>query len=136
MARWRTMDKFLNSKLAEKIGGAIEAMAHSLGVASEHVYKLLVHQMFVDGLVGMIQNLLILIFFLLIYLIPLAKMAKYKKSDNYDDDFDVFYYSFLIGGALVMTLVFCIDVDCMVDNLMKMLNPEYYALKEILKAIK
>jgi xanthine/uracil permease len=130
------MDKFLNSKLADKISGAIETIAHSLGVASEHVYKLLVHQMFIDGLVGMIQNLLVLVFFMCLYFIPLGKMMKYKKSDNYDDDFDVVYYSYLIGGAIVLTIVFLVDLDCMVDNLRHMLNPEYFAVFKILKAIK
>lgn len=117
----------MNDKLVGKVSEYIDAIAAKLGVAAEHVYDVLIRQQMVDGVTTLISYAVAL------PLIGLAIKLLYKKSDKYD--LNVFGILAIIMSCVFIFFFICGFVDCS-DAVKKLANPEYYAIKEIIKAVK
>jgi hypothetical protein len=116
-----TLKEVMNSELSQKVAQVIEEMAKGLGLAVEHVYTILVNQMFYEGLVfSLICILGIFLTSLLIYLL-------WTKAS--DEGLQV-VGTIMLGVLLVFTFV------SLPNNLLKVFNPEYYAIKFIIESIK
>jgi hypothetical protein len=118
----------------EKITQYIDAIAQKLGVATEYVWEVLTKQMVIEGWVYSIT----LIGGSLLMIFGLYKLAMYIKN-NYDDLYDKdFEFPIMLLAAIYTVFVFVLLVVTFVEtpgNIMKIVNPEYYAIKEILEAI-
>ena len=126
--------------MEEKAFEYIDAIAANLGVAAEHVYGALLKQAMVSGLRSVVY---IIICLAVSYLI--IKMFKRIYSDVKEGEEGIFVDSFgislggvfaiIIGGVAIIILFFAIMAD-IGNATTALLNPEYWALKEILNTIK
>jgi tetrahydromethanopterin S-methyltransferase subunit G len=119
----------MKDKAFEKATEYIDAIAAKLDVAAEHVYGLMVRQQVTEG----ITHAIVVSVILLALLILLLKLIKGLK--NYDGlDEEYFIYPIVIISILLV-VVTIIGGFVMPLSVMKIINPEYYAIKEILDVI-
>ncbi len=109
------------AKLVEKISPAISTLSDKLGTTAEHLWTILVTQVY-NQTVG---NAIILVFtFITLYGIF------YCTKGWKDNDASI---TFKICGCTIAIIVSCINIINMVQ---KLINPEYYALRTIMNFIK
>lgn len=125
----------MNQQVLEKVDGYIKAMAESLGVASEYVFRTLVHQMFVEGIVfSAVFIISVLVASLILY--KGVKVAINKWDEIYKNDIEVPIVCVMVLACIGYIILIIATVNELPQNLMKIFNPEYYALKEILAVFK
>ena len=109
----------------EKITEYIEKLADQLGVAAEHVWEVLTKQMFLHGLLVTIFAGMFFIggFCLLVFTIK-------KFKDDYQKDREISFEGFCMGFPTIVILI--PSTFFLVEGIKHLLNPEYYALQEIL----
>ncbi|PEM08545.1 hypothetical protein [Bacillus wiedmannii] len=103
----------------------IEELAKQLGVAAEHVYTVFTKQMIIEGwtFIGMVA-----IFTLLF---AAATILLIKKADDIDETPLVFCGVLLLcADAITIGTWFFVG-----EAIQKIHNPEYWAMKEIIKAV-
>jgi formate hydrogenlyase subunit 3/multisubunit Na+/H+ antiporter MnhD subunit len=119
----------MNEKVIDKATEYIDALAAKLGVAAEHVYEVLVHQKVMEGVVYSI-------FLPLVLAILIWVFFKIKKSlDEYDGYNEEGFIIALIITAVVILVMFIVNVVVLPDYVMQIFNPEYYAIREIIDAL-
>lgn len=126
--------------MEEKAFEYIDAIAANLGVAAEHVYGALLKQAMVSGLRSVVY---IIICLAVSYVI--IKMFKRIYSDVKEGEDGIFVDSYgvslggvfalIFGGIAIIIMFFAIMAD-IGNATTALLNPEYWALKEILTTIK
>lgn len=106
----------------------IDAMAAELGVAAGHVYETLVTQAFAEGLAFLIPQLV-----LLLAAITGIVVAVKNRSGSFN------YFGGLNekGTGLLVAIIICAFIAvvvtfCLPGSVMRVVNPEYYAIREIL----
>jgi hypothetical protein len=117
-----------SSGWVDQIGVVIGKMAHQLGVASEHVYEVYTKQVFFEGLV---YSSLSALFILILVIANIVVWVNTRYSDNDNKWFArgiAFVVLFIFGGMIAM--------EGLVPNLLKVFNPEYYTIKEIMNMLK
>jgi len=119
----------MSEKFQEKIIEYIDALSVKLGVATEHVYGVMVRQQFVEGIVYSIVTLSVLIASIVAFKKSLQSFFKCCKQDE-DRTF-----GFVIAYGLVLFMSFFAAISFLPDQILKIYNPEYYAIKTILDTI-
>ena len=126
--------------MEEKAFEYIDAIAANLGVAAEHVYGALLKQAMVSGLRSVVY---IIIYLAVSYAI--IKVLKRVYSDVKEDEEGLFVDSFgvplggvfaLVFGGIALVIMFFVIMADISNTSTALLNPEYWALKEILDTIK
>lgn len=126
--------------MEEKAFEYIDAIAANLGVAAEHVYGALLKQAMVSGLRSVVY---IIICLAVSYVI--IKMLKRIYSDVKEGEDGIFVDSYgvslggvfaLIFGGVAIVIMFFVIMTEISNATTALLNPEYWALKEILDTIK
>ena len=126
--------------MEEKAFEYIDAIAANLGVAAEHVYGALLKQAMVSGLRSVVY---IIIGLAVSYVI--IKILKTVYSDVKEGEDGIFVDSYgvslggvfaLIFGGIAIILMFFAIMSDISNATTALLNPEYWALKEILDTIK
>lgn len=125
---------------ADKLGGFIDELAKQLGVAATHVYEVLVKQQMVDGISLLVKAGVWLAILILLWTL-MNKLVFKKWSSLYNDDPYGFDAQFALGIVTVLLAVVTIFfsfyiVDWLTLGIKKLLNPEYYALEDIMTFIK
>jgi len=124
----------MGSEALKMVDEYIQAMAKSLGVASEYVFKTLVHQQFIEGVVYSAMMLLLSIG----GGITMYKSVKYyfkNKRDMEVDEEDAVALGVVIG-AVIYVVILIGTTAVLPQSIMKLFNPQYYAIKEILEVFK
>ena len=117
----------MKEKIYEKATEYIETLASSLGVAAEHVYGILVRQQVAEGVTTLIM-------FGVIYLIlGIILVVSAKKSDF---TYDCLANYIAVIAVILMVFAAVIGLLTLGGAIMKVMNPEYYAIKEIMDVIK
>ena len=126
--------------MEEKAFEYIDAIAANLGVAAEHVYGALLKQAMVSGLRSVVY---IIICLAVGYAI--LKMFKRIYADVKEGEDGIFVDSYgvslggvfaLVFGGIAIILMFFAIMSDISNATTALLNPEYWALKEILDTIK
>lgn len=123
------------------IGEAINNLSSKLGVASEHVYGVLVKQQVIEA----ISHLVVLSFFILLFLFSVKYLflkvfmsiyrEKVEKYPRMEDAFNTVRIIIWVG-VIIATITLCIVFVVVVpEAIQKIINPEYFALKDILNQI-
>lgn len=144
------MDKYLDN-----VFEYIDAIASKLGVASEHVYGVMVTQKIVSGWAQVIGSV-VAILIVIATLYTLYKMHSGRKYNTvkhgtgeykllyeevpaniwakiYEalDDYEIMWVA--IVASVMITIIGTVAViSCLFTGLMQVINPEYYVIKEIL----
>ena len=113
-------------EVIEVVTTALQPLAEKLGTTAQYVWGLQVKQAYVDGFVaigglGLGIGLCILAFTLMHYL---TKDGKCDKADS----FFISAFIFILGAGFVL-MNFSNTLNCFI-------NPEYYALQQMIKMVK
>jgi hypothetical protein len=113
----------MNEKVINKATEYIDSIATKLGVAAEHVYELLIKQAIINGVRDLVMFVVLSV--VAFFLGKLTLRA--SKSFDYD------MVAPIIGATAIIALVMAIA--CLYAGVGELINPEYYAIKEILDVI-
>lgn len=116
----------------ETITKYIDQLAQSLNVASEHVYEALIKQAMVSGIASIVWAVIFGI---------AAVVVLYVGFKSAKNEFDRYGFYHDVSMTILFTLIAAsfavIPFGVAVENaLTALLNPEYWAIKEVLSAIK
>lgn len=104
----------------------IQELSDKLGTTAEHLWGVMVRQAPISGVIG----LLIDVAAILLLMIGWKKLSKIN-FDKWDDDFGK---GALYAALIVATLVSIIGIaSSLPTEISGIINPEYWALKQILK---
>ena len=121
-------EELTTTNVSEKVFEIIDALAAQLGVAKEFVWALLVRQQYVEAAqlaIGVICCVVALV-----YTIPICSKGFNEKYTTGDADAAAAIIGLFVSvGASIYIL--CGSIACVG----RLLNPEYYALKDILNMV-
>lgn len=120
------MDKTMNEEILKRI----DLLSKNLGVASGHIWQVMVHQQFVDAITDLFSGVLALV--VMGFAIKCA-MHLFGKRNEEDGDTALSCLFFILsmvtaGISLVVGVAYLTSVPT------ELLNPEYGAFHELLKA--
>jgi hypothetical protein len=141
----------MKEKAFEKVTDYIDAVAAKLGVAAEHVYGVLLRQSFATGIADTVLGVILLAVLITIctLIIKAYTKAEYKRDEgriyssheipvnfyaklkDFIDDNDLFWFLFTIVSICLAIF----SIVCLYCGILELINPEYYAIKDILSAI-
>lgn len=110
----------------------IDKLAAKLGVAAEHVYEVLVKQAIANGVANVLIGALVIAAAILLSAYTVRFVKKRLKTHGMD------------GVDLFVLIIFCLvfivlpvfgGIASVADGITALVNPEYYAIKEILDTI-
>ncbi|MGG1018587.1 hypothetical protein ABE151_04270 [Bacillus paralicheniformis] len=111
----------------------IDKLAEKLGVAAEHVYGVLVKQAFANGVTDAIIGAVFLMIAVVAGVIITKIAVKAYESDCGAWDVEWGLLVIIVGLSVILPGVFGIYV--ITEGIKALINPEYYAIKEILDTI-
>jgi uncharacterized membrane protein len=115
--------------MSDKLANVIAKLAHELGVAAAHVYGVLVRQAIVEGVQDIV--LAVILGTVSTVLIKLAVWMFRKYSDNYDEGWQIGGVFVVIAAVVAVSLA----ITSLYLGIGELLNPEYYAIKDVLDAL-
>ncbi|GEM_PF-6041872 len=109
---------------------AISRMAQSLGIAAEHLYGVLIKQMVAEGVAYASICVVVLLLSLALAIGSIVALRRALKGGS-----EALYGVALVTGipALMIGVIALTELP---ENVMKTLNPEYYAIERIIKQLK
>jgi hypothetical protein len=109
----------------------LEAIATKLGTTTEFLWAILVKQASINGIISCVSLVFCIVLWLLALFVPRHYINKYYQKTK-DDGIFVMYMFVIAGlGLLLMPIYFNITTA-----ITALTNPEYLALKEILRSIR
>lgn len=141
------------NEVTDKVFDYIDAMAESLGVASEYVLEVLIKQQYITGAVNVVVSVVLILVITtvitMIYKIYNHGKYNYKPVNEYRvNEIPTNMWAKLRGTTFVssggiwgvFTFVMFVTILSLVillpQGVKLLINPEYYALKEILNVFK
>jgi len=108
----------------------LEALARQLGVAVERIWGAYVQQMYMEGIADAAAAFIMLAAVIIGLRIFIRRYRKAFGSKNDREAFAILMVSTVLAAVAAMGLLVAIE-----NNILQVINPEYYAAKEILKAV-
>jgi hypothetical protein len=128
----------MKEKAFQKATEYIDAIAAKLGVAAEHVYGILVRQQYVEGITTILGCLtfVAVMFFISRKITDLTKSTRESaKKKSFTEISEDLAHVVLVLGWIAFFFALIFASFAIPDSVAKLINPEYYAIKEILDAI-
>ena len=126
-----------SQQIQERVVAFIDTLAASLGVAAEHVYTVLNQQMVLEGYAAFVTivSLIIMGGIMLRMGVGFHKVneAKSERTVTTREDATAFFTTFL--GVLILVIGFVLLLTVGPTAVLKITNPEYYVIKELLMAL-
>lgn len=113
----------------------IDQMAAKLGVAASHVYEIVIRQTVISGIV----NTVLQVFIMIAIYVAFRKGWRYSRDKwrEWDDHDNAFLATTVwVVGGIVCGAAFIGCLITLPNAIMSIFNPEYYAIKTILEAVK
>ena len=110
----------------------ITRVVNALGGPAKHVYSVYVRQHYVEGITAALRNVFL-------YALVIFLFAKFWKKADFRDEAPL---SGTLSAVVCMVstvafIIITIGTICFFsDGFLKILNPEYYAIQDIIKAFK
>ena len=116
--------------LSSQVVEALKPVAEKLGVAATHLYQVMARQSAIEGVTYLVSWSIAAGFLFYVgiqvnkyYMDPSTKMCQSEIDSGY-----IFSWVIRVGACLVL-------MAAVMANLPAILNPEYYAIKELLTAV-
>jgi hypothetical protein len=125
----------MKNNIANKVLEYIESLGDVMSNGAKYGFEVMVKQNFTSGLIDVITSLpFVLVLIFATY--KLTRLAVTKWDDLYASDME-----FLVGFGLMLLFIFTgvmtvVGYIATVEGLKMMINPEYYAIKDILDTLK
>lgn len=118
----------------ENISQVIDKLAEKLGATGAHLFEVIARQTVISGVVWSV------IYLVLIVLIPLlfAKSVRLVRTHGdaiYHSEWEALIILGMCVGGILLVILFLVAVFCLPDSIMMIFNPEYYAIKDILRGL-
>lgn len=111
---------------------ALTPLAQTLGTTAEHVYEVLVFQARVQAITSLavwIPDVLLMV--ASIFLLMWSMAEKHRTVCNHRCDGFVEALLCLVGGSVIVGVFIALGMS-IADAVPRIINPEYYAIKELL----
>ncbi|MGM0815332.1 MAG: hypothetical protein ACQEUO_07390 [Bacillota bacterium] len=125
----------------DKAMAYIDKLAAKLGVAAEHVYGVLVKQSHVFGIINIIVGTILLAGFAVLLRLNYLIIAK-GESPSWGEEETIYCKLREVGDGMLFIAIIIVTILAVIfgmialfSGIMQALNPEYYAIKEILDTI-
>ncbi|APP15619.1 hypothetical protein ABH16_04690 [Bacillus altitudinis] len=126
----------------DKAMAYIDKLAAKLGVAAEHVYGVLINQQYTFGIVNVAVGVVSLVIFAALVRLNYLIIAKGESTYRRGED-ESFYHKLRgVGDGGLFIVIITVTVAALITGMaatpigiMQTMNPEYYAIKEILDTI-
>lgn len=123
----------MGTEIIDRVSQYIDALAANLGVAASHVYETMVRQTVLEGIVYTAASVL----FVILGLFALIKTWKYALSEKAVRNGSVeFMAPICVVGSFVYAILTIGALINLPDTVMKVFNPEYFVIREILDVVK
>lgn len=120
------------SKVYTDVKAGLQGLGSALKVGAEHVYGVLVKQQIVYSITYLLLYAVILLVFKFTYKLTRTTRFKEQMEESYPDGD---YHLIIIANVAVLVILVTL-VCCTVENVVTgFVNPEYGAIKEIIKFI-
>ena len=128
----------MTDKSVELVVSALQGVANKLGVASEHLWGVLVGQAFLVGIAWLMFIVVVMV--LACYWVKMTKMVYKNVTVGYPDverpgrydQWDEAHYLYVAAGWVAIAICCIIILGNMGEILSCFLNPEYWALNKLL----
>jgi hypothetical protein len=129
-------------KMADQINSVIDKLAEKLGMATNAIYPYLVKQAAVNGITDIVLCIVAVLFTIgFIFGVKKAYFTKDKDGKTWyyskyedDEEFGIILITIILA-ILQVILLFCL-VGWICDAITAFMNPEYYALRDLLNMLK
>lgn len=111
----------------------LDELSKRLSPAEQHIFELAVRQQAIDALTSLIISTIVIIV-LSVIIILAWKDGNNRYDKNHETNLDV-NWTIVFGGGFVLLAVIAITIGFLPQNITKLLNPEYAALKDILSQV-
>lgn len=118
----------------EKLTELLTMLASKLGTTVEYLWTVLIKQATISGIQNIILSVVVTIPIIIfgVYLRYFIK-NKEKIEDGYNEEF---YYVGLVVGTIISVVCVLVFAECINTAMTAFINPEFWALKEILEQLK
>lgn len=117
-------------QIIDMVQKGIDTASKNLGVAVPHLWEVLIRQQYIKGIQGIVTFIVSLV---CIY--PLWRLTRYFRNLEEEDPYSAWdfatFFTF-IGMVVLITIGFF----SFYDSIGQLLNPEYYAIQDIIKLVK
>jgi hypothetical protein len=113
----------------------LEQLANKLGTTSEYLWSILLKQAYISAITDLIFVIVIWLSGIILLSLHLY-FSGYKRDNSLYDDYEDFLPMIMIVAALIWTVLFVVSIIIISSIVTAFINPEYWALKQILNAIK
>lgn len=142
----------------EQAMNLVEQLAIKLGVAVEHLWEILVKQQYAEGVIDIVLSVLCvgILIAIIVYAPKLTvnytneykRLVEDRKTNGTgylgsktissceEDRYNNLRKSIPTYAIVIGTVVFVLTVIFIVSGIQQIINPEYFALKEVLNCIK
>jgi hypothetical protein len=117
--------------IATKAFDLIKVIGEKLGVASDHIYSVLIKQKIIEGAAGIGSS----IFFGIFIFFGIKFLIKFSKIAFSDPDIELGKFGCILFG-IVLIILSGILGHAFFFSIPKIINPEYAAINEIISTIK
>jgi len=127
----------MTEQLTNKLIEYLDAIGEALGVAAPHVYELMIRQQVIGGSLWVAVIVVLMVVIALLARLSLKKLnGKYRKeSYRADEEFNnalTFWKGTVWAFGIVVLFILAL---CLPHNIVRIVNPEYYVIKELLSII-
>ena len=117
----------------EEVLKRLDGLAAKLGVASQHLWEILVRQAIATGIADAVLALLFGVGVVVGYKLFVKQLLAFKATENYTDEGP--YIFGMIGSGLLGVVSLIASPICLYSAILELVNPQYYALHETLQAL-
>lgn len=121
----------MKDQVITKVLEYIENIGSVVSKSTEYGFEMLVRNQLYEGVTG---SVLVLLGFIVTLVFIILAVKKYKQSNKKESDPEL---SFLVfsGFSVLFGFISFINLFRISEMVLKILNPEYYAIKEIIDVI-
>jgi hypothetical protein len=121
----------MNSETVKSIQDALTPLATKLGEGAAHVYAIYVREQYVSGVGSIIWSVV----WLLLSAAVIVGASKLFRWASKEDEEEVMTAAVIMGTGLGLVIL-VIATSCLDSGIQHLLNPEYYAIQDILDSVK
>lgn len=130
-----------SEKIFTEVMARLDALVQQLGEGAAHVYMVFAKQAFGYGVVDLFIAVVALVVFIIAFRSIKGNWSRKRGHSQYEDawkqaDNDQNWHNFLIVvGILVSIVSTVVFIWCSSMGLLRVLNPEYYAMTSLLRTL-
>ena len=132
-------------KLEDKVLERIDSLGGKLGDISQHAWEALVKYQIIYGIIDLIVGIVVIVLTILLWKVFINQHKKVNDTDR-DDDYSLLfdYYedlsgiglAYVIATSIISLFAFVYLVYGIPMDIIKILNPEVFAVKDLIEQAK